>query len=69
MNWKFILSWTAKFALCTVVYNLTVGWTSSLWWAFAMALGFLILFAIAESYVIDWIEAWKEKRRKKNLGS
>jgi hypothetical protein len=63
MNWKFIISWAIKFALCTVVYNLAVGQTGSLWWAFLMALGFLIIIAIAESYVIDWIEKWKESRK------
>jgi len=27
-----------------------------------MALGFLIFVAILESYVMDWIEAWKERK-------
>ena len=63
MNWKFIISWGAKFALATVVWNLAARWTNSVWWAFAMALGFLIFIAILESYVIDWIEKWKERRK------
>ncbi|MBQ7509925.1 MAG: hypothetical protein IJT53_03350 [Prevotella sp.] len=46
-----------------MVYNLAVSKTGSLWWAFLMALGFLIIIAIAESYVLDWIEKWKESRK------
>lgn len=61
MNWKFILRTTIKFVLSMVVYYLAVWKTGSLWWAFAMALGFMILIAIAEAYVIDWIEKRKEK--------
>ena len=52
---------TIKFVLSMVVYYLAVWKTGSLWWAFAMALGFMILIAIAEAYVIDWIEKRKEK--------
>ena len=63
MNWKFIISWAVKFALATVVYNFAAKLTNSLWWAFVMALGFLIIIAILESYVIDWIEKWKERRQ------
>ena len=63
MNWKFILSWAIKFALCTVVFDLALAWTDSAWLAFPMALGFLILIAIAESYVIDWIKKWREKKQ------
>ncbi len=48
------------------VYNLCVWLTNSAGSAFFMALGFLILLAILESYVIDWIEAWKE-RKKSNM--
>ena len=63
MNWKFIISWAVKFALATIVYNFSAKLTNSLWWAFVMALGFLIFIAILESYVIDWIEKWKERRK------
>lgn len=63
MNWKFIIGWGIKFALCTVVYNLAAKWTGGPWLAFFMAIGFLIFIAILESYVIDWIEKWKEKRK------
>ena len=63
MNWKFIISWAVKFSLCMVVYSYAAKLTNSLWWAFLMAFGFLILIAIAESYVIDWIEKWKEGRK------
>lgn len=52
---------TIKFVLSMLVYYLAAWKTGSLWWAFAMALGFMILIAIAESYVIDWIEKRKEK--------
>lgn len=62
MNWKFILSWGIKFALCTFVYSWAAGFTNSAWWAFAMALGFLIIIAIFEGYVIDWIEKLKERK-------
>lgn len=62
MNWKFRIAWAIKFLLATVVYNLAVKFTNSLWWAFLMALGFLILIAIAESYLIDWIEKLKNKK-------
>jgi hypothetical protein len=63
MNWKFILSWTVKFTLCLVVWNIAVYQTNSLLAGFCLALGCLILLAIAESYVIDWIEKWKENRK------
>ena len=65
MNWRFILSWTIKFTLSVVVYDLAVAWTASLWWAFLMALGFLMLIAIAESYVVDWIQKYKEKKEER----
>lgn len=61
MNWKFILSWGIKFALCVVVWDLALAFTQRVWLASALALGVLILLAIAESYVIDWME----KRRNK----
>ncbi|MDE6011486.1 MAG: hypothetical protein K2J86_03070 [Prevotella sp.] len=64
MNWKFILSWGIKFALCTLVCNLAIGLTNSLWWAFLMALGFLIIIAILESYVTDWIQKLKNRKEK-----
>jgi energy-coupling factor transporter transmembrane protein EcfT len=64
MNWKFILSWAIKFALSTVVFDIALAWTESAWLAFPMALGFLIIIAILESYAIDWIGKWKEKHNK-----
>ena len=63
MNWKFILSWAVKFALSTVVYSFAAKLTNSLWWAFLMAIGFLIFIAILESYIEEWIEKWREKRQ------
>ena len=63
MNMKFIISWAIKFALCTIVYSYAAKLTNSLWWAFLMAIGFLIFIAMLESYVIDWIEKWKEGRK------
>ena len=63
MNWKFILSWAIKFALSTVVYSFAAKLTNSLWWAFLMAIGFLIFIAILESYIEEWIEKWREKRQ------
>ena len=54
MNWKFIISWTVKFTLCLIVYNLTAYLSARRTASFWMALGFLILIAIAESYVQDW---------------
>lgn len=59
------MSWTIKFTLSVVVYDLAVAWTASLWWAFLMALGFLMLIAIAESYVVDWIQKYKEKKEER----
>jgi len=46
-----------------VVYSYAAKLTNSLWWAFLMALGILILIAILESYIMDWIEKWKEKHK------
>jgi len=63
MNWKFYIAWAVKFALCMVVYSYAAKLTNSLWWAFLMALGILILIAILESYIMDWIEKWKEKHK------
>jgi len=60
MNWRFIISWTVKFALCVVMWDIAVWLTNSAGLAFFMALGFLIIFAIAESYVIDWWEKNKQ---------
>ena len=65
MNWRLIISWTVKFAVCTAVYNLSVWLTNSAGLAFFMALGLLILLAILESYVIDWIKEWRERRKAK----
>ena len=49
------------------VYNLSVWITNSMGLAFFMALGILILMALAESYVIDWWEKRKENRSKEAL--
>ncbi len=54
MNWRFIIKWVVTFTVALVIYNLT----ASFW----MSLGILILLAIAESYVIDFIEKRKAKR-------
>ena len=64
MNWKFIISWTVKFVLCVIVWDIAVWITNSMGLAFFMALGFLILFAIVESYVIDW---WEKRREAKQF--
>lgn len=56
MNWKFIISWTLKFVLCVVVWDVSAWLTNSVGLAFFMALGILILLAIAESYITDWID-------------
>lgn len=61
MNWKFIINWTLKFALCILVWDIAVWITNSMGLAFCMALGFLILFAIAESYIKDWLEKRKDQ--------
>ena len=65
MNWKFIISWAVKFALCIVVWDIAVWLTNSAGYAFFLALGFLILIAIAESYVMSWLE--KRREAKKGL--
>lgn len=62
MNWRFIISWAVKFMICMAVWNLSAWLTNSIGLAFFMALGILILMAIAESYIIDWIEKWKAGR-------
>ena len=62
MNWKFIISWTLKFVLCVAVWDLSAWLTNSAGLAFFMSLGILILLAIAESYIKDWIE-----RRKSSI--
>ena len=64
MNWSFILRTTIKFVLSMVVYYLAAWKLNSLWWAFVMALGFMILIAIAEGYVIDWIQKLKDRKEK-----
>lgn len=63
MNWKFIISWTVKFTICLIVYNLTAYLSASHTASFWMALGFLILLAIGESYVQDW---WAKRKEKNN---
>ena len=63
MNWKFIINWTVKFVLCLVVWDISVWITNSMGYAFLMALGFLILIAIAESYITDWLERRHEAKK------
>ena len=65
MNWRFIVSWVIKFSLCLAVWNLSAWLTNSVGLAFFMALGILILLAIAESYVTDWIEDYLNQRKSK----
>ena len=48
MNWKFILRWVVTFVIVLIVYNLT----ASFW----MSLGILILLAVAEGYLADYLE-------------
>ena len=55
MNWKFILRWVATFTVCLIIYDLT----HSFW----MSLGILILLAVVESLVIDWIKKRREKTK------
>ena len=45
-----------------LVFDFALAWTESAWLAFPMALGFLIIIAIIESYVIDWIEKRKNSQ-------
>lgn len=54
MNWKFIFRWVITFTVCLVIYDMT----DSFW----MSLGILIILAIGESYVIDWIEKRKSEK-------
>jgi len=54
MNWRFILKWVVTFTVALVIYDLT----GSFW----MSLGILILVAIAESYIIDFIEQRKSNK-------
>ena len=56
MNWKFILKWVVTFTVALIIYDLT----ASFW----MSLGILILVAIAESYIIDFIEKRKTKQQQ-----
>ena len=62
MNWKFIISWTVKFALCVVVWDIAVWLTNSMGYAFFMALGLLIVLVIIEAYVKSW---WEKRREGK----
>ena len=48
------MRWVTTFTVCLVIYDLT----GSFW----MSLGILILLAVAESLVIDWIGKRKEGR-------
>ena len=52
----------SKFILSMVVYFLAAWWLNSVWLAFLMALGFMILLALAESYLIDWLDRRKNRR-------
>jgi len=45
-----------------VVYFWAAWWLNSVWLAFLMALGFMILLALAESYLIDWLDRRKNRR-------
>ena len=56
MNWRFISKWVITFTVATIVYTLTG--------RFWMALGIMILLAVAESYVIDYIDRRKAKREE-----
>jgi len=68
MNWRFICKWVVTFSVATFVYNLTLRLTNGgRWTAFLMALGVMILLAVAVGYVIDWIEARKEKRQEESI--
>ena len=55
MNKKFIIKWVVTFTVALTIYNMTV--------SFWMSLGILILVAIAESYVIDFIDQRKNKKK------
>lgn len=55
MNWKFIIKWVVTFTVALIIYDLT----GSFW----MSLGILILVAIAESYIIDFIDQQKNKKK------
>lgn len=61
MNWKFIISITIKFVICIFVWDVAIWLTNSLGLAFFMALGLLILMAIAESFIKDWWEKRKSE--------
>jgi hypothetical protein len=61
MNWKFIISWSLKFLLCIIVWDLSVWLTNSIGLAFFMALGLLILISIAEFYIKEWINSKSSK--------
>ncbi len=67
MNWRFICKWVVTFSVATFVYNLTLRLTNGgRWTAFFMALGVMILLAVAVSYCIDWYDARKEKRQEED---
>ena len=55
MNWRFIIKWVVTFTVALIIYDLT----GSFW----MSLGILILVAIAESYIIDFIDQRKNKKK------
>ena len=55
MNWRFILKWVITFTVALVILDLT----GSFW----MSLGILILIAIAESYALDFIDKYKQKKK------
>ena len=59
MNWKFIIRWVTVFAVATIVLTLTG--------RFLMALGVMILLAVAWSYVSYEIEKRKILRQLKDL--
>ena len=48
------MKWVVTFLVALIIYDLT----GSFW----MSLGILILVAIAESYIIDFIDKRKQKR-------
>ncbi len=54
MNWRFIIKWVVTFTVALIIYDLTG--------AFWMSLGILILVAVAESYIIDFIDNHKSKK-------
>ena len=61
MNWRFISKWVITFTVATIVYTLTG--------RFWMALGFMILLAVAYSYVLDFIDKRKGKQEQDNAST